>query len=343
MLADLSFLHSSKNLLAFSHGVDSTALFYLLLERNVPFDLAMVDYGMRPEAAEEIAAAKALARRHGKRLHLANAPQFDGDFECRARRWRYEYFESLIEEFGYDTLLTAHQLDDRLEWLMMRLMRGAGALELAGMEAESLRRTPGGKAYRLLRPLLERSREEIEAYLLERGVEYFRDASNFWGANERSRLRPLLSSMMQEHARGIRRSFEYLERDREAIRSLWETLHAQTELRILHLKTPSVASRAADAALKELGYLLSAAERRRIDGGKSLVAGRHWAIERSGELLAIAPYLQGVTLPKAFREQCRKLRIPPKIRPYLFREGIDPESLQRSIDRREKTPPGDSS
>ncbi|NLN13488.1 MAG: tRNA lysidine(34) synthetase TilS, partial [Arcobacter skirrowii] len=47
MNLDFSEIKSSKNLLAFSAGVDSTALFFLLLNSNIPFDIAIVDYNIR--------------------------------------------------------------------------------------------------------------------------------------------------------------------------------------------------------------------------------------------------------------------------------------------------------
>ena len=54
-------LKSGRNLLAFSHGVDSTALFYLLDEAGVKFDLAIVDYNVRAQSKDEIALARDLA------------------------------------------------------------------------------------------------------------------------------------------------------------------------------------------------------------------------------------------------------------------------------------------
>ena len=47
MNLDFSAIKNQKNLLAFSAGVDSTALFFLLLEQNIPFDIAIVNYNIR--------------------------------------------------------------------------------------------------------------------------------------------------------------------------------------------------------------------------------------------------------------------------------------------------------
>ena len=61
---------SSNNLLAFSAGVDSTALFFWLVEKNIPFDIAIVNYHTRPTSNEEVAYAKELAKSLIKKFML---------------------------------------------------------------------------------------------------------------------------------------------------------------------------------------------------------------------------------------------------------------------------------
>ena len=60
--SSLNLLKSKKNLLAFSAGVDSTALFFLLNDSNIDFDIAIVDYGLREQSKNEVAHAKNLAK-----------------------------------------------------------------------------------------------------------------------------------------------------------------------------------------------------------------------------------------------------------------------------------------
>jgi tRNA(Ile)-lysidine synthase len=327
LLLHRELLRSGRNLLAFSHGLDSTALFYLLEEERVDFDLALVNYGLRPEADEEEAAARLLAERHGKRIFTVRAPRWKSGFEAQARKFRYDFFERVMAEEGYDQLLTAHQLNDRLEWMLMRLRRGAGTVELAGMRSLERRESRYGNTYRLIRPLLEIPRRELEHYLRTRGHTWHRDPGNEDGSNERSGVRPLAEALLAGEEAGVVRTFRYLEADRTLIGSGWRVLAEREALRVLELSSSVYASRAADAVLKELGYLLSAEERERIDRGESLVAGRRWAVELRGNRLYIAPYLPGLTVPKRFREACRRLGIPPKIRPYCFDAGIEPGKL----------------
>lgn len=63
-------INTSKNLLAFSSGVDSSALFFILLENNIPFDLAIVNYNTREESKNEIAYAKELTEKYNKKNFL---------------------------------------------------------------------------------------------------------------------------------------------------------------------------------------------------------------------------------------------------------------------------------
>ena len=62
--SSLEKLLNSKNLLAFSAGVDSTALFFILLQNNINFDIAIVNYNIRKQSKEEVEYAQELAHKH---------------------------------------------------------------------------------------------------------------------------------------------------------------------------------------------------------------------------------------------------------------------------------------
>jgi tRNA(Ile)-lysidine synthase len=314
---------TGKNLLAFSAGIDSSALFFLLIEHNIPFDIALVNYGTRANADKEELHAKALAKKYDLLCHTVKAPKFTSHFEKNARAFRYTFFETLIKEYGYDTLLTAHQLNDQLEWLLMRLTKGAGVSELIGLEPVSRR-----NGYTLLRPLLEQSKEELLHYLQSNNHPYFIDESNSDEKYERNRFRKEFSDpLMAKYSEGIKRSFEYLRKDKESLEKGFEVVYSKKALRVIKLHNPSAKAKAADLALKESGYLLSASQRQQIEKEESLVIGGKWAIVLQGDLLYIAPYCT-VDMPKKFKEQCRILKLPSKIRAYCFKENINPASFR---------------
>ena len=320
---DLPHLKGKKNLLAFSAGVDSSALFFLLLEHQIKFDIAIVDYAVRKESKEEVAHAKALAKQHKLFCHSIKAPLFSTHFEKQARTFRYEFFESLITIEGYDNLLTAHQLNDQLEWFFMRLTKGAGVSELLGLEPVTPKEN-----YTLIRPLLEYSKEELLHYLKAHDYPYFIDESNSDEKYERNKFRKAFADpLMAEYKEGIKRSFDYLRKDKESLEKAFEIIYSEKELRVIKLHNLSVKVKAADLALKELGYLLSASQRQEIEKEDSLVIGGKWAVELQEDTLYIAPY--SITdMPKAFREECRVLKVPAKIRAYCFEENTNITSFR---------------
>ena len=65
----LKTLKQTKNLLAFSGGGDSVALFFLLLQNDIEFDIAIVDYGVREQSILEVEYAKELAATHNKKCY----------------------------------------------------------------------------------------------------------------------------------------------------------------------------------------------------------------------------------------------------------------------------------
>ena len=317
-----SFLIHKKNLLAYSAGVDSSALFFLLLENNIKFDIAIVDYDIRAQSKEEVAHAKALAKQHKLFCHHITAPKFDVHFEKQARDFRYAFLESLVNTEGYDNILTAHQLNDQLEWLLMRLTKGAGISELLGLEPISKREN-----YTLVRPLLPYAKEELLSYLKENDFPYFIDASNSDEKYERNKFRHQFSdALITKYKDGIARSFEYLRKDKASFESNFETVYTEKSLSVIKLHALSSKVKATDLSLKKLGYLLSAPQREEIEKENSLVIGGEWAIEYQNNLLYIAPYVTA-EMPKEFKEKCRVLKIPTKIRPYLFKEDINIQKL----------------
>ena len=317
---DIEEIKKEKNLLAFSAGVDSSALFFLLLEHNIKFDIALINYGLRDQAKEEEAHALALAKRYNLKAHIAHAPTFKNNFEKNARDFRYAFFDKLME--NYDNLLTAHQLNDQLEWFLMRLTKGAGVNELIGVERVSKR-----KDYKLIRPLLEYSKEELLAYLKQHQHPYFIDESNFNDKYERNIFRDKFANeLIENYKDGIVRSFNYLKEDKKILMKGYREIFHHKQLYILEVESSTILPRIVDKYLKKLGYLLSASQRNELTQESSIVFGGLWAVEVNENRVYIAPYKR-VSMSKKFKEQCRVFKIPSKIRPYLYEKNIEPTAL----------------
>ncbi len=316
----LRALREKKNLLAFSAGVDSTALYHLLKREKIDFDIALVNYKTRPQSDEEMQYAQQLAGRDGKNAHILEYPLQGSDFEQRARTVRYRYFESLIKECGYDNLVTAHQLDDLLEWGLMQLCKGCGVAEFVGMEP--LQRREG---YSLVRPLLFVPKAALLHYLENEGIRYFVDESNFQSRHTRNLFRHEAARFLMESCpEGIARSFRYMLEDKKALLPEPDIRFHHGDLVCFRRPESSTAAiRQTDRLLKERGYLLSSAQKREIMRQKSAVVGGEWAVVIEERDIWIAPYRKGV-MPKSFKEACRRARVPKLMRPYLFEtEGLE--------------------
>lgn len=314
----IEILKNSSNLLAFSAGVDSTALFFLLLEREVEFDIAIVDYQKRDSSKEEVSYAKELANRFGKKIYLHSCKIEGGNFEKRARDERYNFFKSLIKKHDYQNLITAHQLNDKLEWFLMQLLKGAGLIEILGFEEIEEREN-----YNIIRPLLNTSKDELLEYLKKRQIRYFIDETNVDHRYRRNLIRDKFSNTLLDLGKdGIIKSFSYLQVDKELIFE-YETKRIED---LIIIKRSKDFIRGVDKALKSLGYLLSKAQRDEIKREVDMVIGTRFVVAFSKEYIYISPYIKDV-MPKEFKELCRIFNIPPKIRPYIYKKRIDLNSL----------------
>jgi tRNA(Ile)-lysidine synthase len=217
MLAN-NCITTTNNLLAFSGGVDSTALFFLLLEQNIPFDIAIVNYHQRKQANEEVAYAKELAKKYDKKCFVADFEE-DKFSEKSARDFRYNFFDTLIEQNNYDSLITAHQLNDKLEWFFMQLSKGAGLNELNGLEELSYRNN-----YIVYRPLIKIQKNELLEYLEVKNIKYFMDETNSDSKYKRNHFRKEFSDkFLAEYSVGVIKSFEYMQNDIDTLNNLYTT------------------------------------------------------------------------------------------------------------------------
>ena len=251
MILDFSRIKNSKNLLAFSGGVDSSALFFLLLNHKIDFDIAIVNYNTREQSKDEIAYALNLAKEYKKEIFIKDVKlENSSNFEKNARDIRYIFFEQIIKENSYETLITAHQLNDRLEWFLMQLSKGAGLVELFG-----IREFEEKKDYKIFRPLLNVSKDELENYLKENKIKYFIDNSNIDEKYKRNYFRHNFSDkFLNEFKSGIKNSFSFLEDDLNSLNLKLDPLITLEELEVFeNLEDDNLNLRVIDKSLKRRG------------------------------------------------------------------------------------------
>ena len=321
---ELERLKSGKNLLAFSAGVDSTALFFLLVERNIPFDLAIVDYNLRDQSKAEVAYAKELAKRFGKEIFLHEVHLTPPSIEAKARAIRYSFFKSVMKQHGYQYLITAHQLDDQLEWFFMQLGKGAGLVEAIGMESITQR-----GEITIIRPLLLTPKKELLRYLQQKGIKYFVDQSNKDPQFFRNQIRQKYASpFMGEFTQGVAKSFYYLMQDRDFLLQHLKIFNLQKLYICKNLGDEYSNKRAFDRLFKRLGYLLSTKQKEQIITQKNGVIASKWAFATTKHYLFASPYVK-ITLDKKKREQLRLAKVPVPIRGYVATSKIPLTELEK--------------
>ncbi|MBI5267112.1 MAG: tRNA lysidine(34) synthetase TilS [candidate division Zixibacteria bacterium] len=167
-------------LIGLSGGPDSVALLHLLTRVRKPMSLTLhavyLNHGLRPRSAiREEEFCRRLCARWKVPLTIIreNVPALARSgkmgFEEAAREVRYRHFERLAAELNCNRIALGHQQDDQVETILFRILRGTGRPGLLGIPARR------GK---IIRPLIDITRDQILAYLSARKIGYCEDRSN---------------------------------------------------------------------------------------------------------------------------------------------------------------------
>ncbi len=184
---------SASFAIAVSGGGDSMALLRWMQGAYAGRITALtVDHGLRAESAAEAAQVAqwcaALQVPH-RTLRWEHGPIISGNIQAQARAARYDLMRRWCESAQVPYLLTAHNRDDVVETLLMRLARGAGVRGLGTMPAvRALSPT-----VTLLRPLLHLSHAALLEELRACGQQWIEDPSNQNAIFDRVKMRQLLS------------------------------------------------------------------------------------------------------------------------------------------------------
>jgi tRNA(Ile)-lysidine synthase len=191
-------------LVLLSGGRDSTCLLDVALRLARPESVAAlhVNYGLRPEAADDEAHCRALCEELGVALDIEHPqrPEDAGNLQAWARDVRY----AAAARRG-TTVAAGHTASDQAETVLYRLAASPGRRALLGMAP---------REGSLVRPLLGVTRDETAAYCRERGLAWREDASNASDAYARNRVRnelvPALRSLHPAAEENVRRTAEIL-------------------------------------------------------------------------------------------------------------------------------------
>jgi tRNA(Ile)-lysidine synthase len=188
---------------AVSGGADSTALLHLLTELasdwKLPLTVLHLNHHLRGNDSDQDAF---FVQQVATRLDLpclvehASLDPSAGNLEEAARHARYDFFGRAMRQHSLARIAVGHTLSDQAETVLFRAIRGAGITGLAGIWPV----TPEG----IVRPLIELTRDEVEAWLQEHRIHWREDSSNRDRRFARNRIRhDLLPVLRQDWNPGV--------------------------------------------------------------------------------------------------------------------------------------------
>lgn len=193
--------------LGVSGGADSLCALDCLQRLGYKVVVAHLDHGLRRGAWREAEHVLAIARdaQLPAVIERQDVRAYAGpgrSLEEAARVVRYTFLARVAREQELAVIATGHTADDQVETILMHLLRGAGPSGLAGMRPSTdlggWVDIPDSGGLRLVRPLLETTRQATEGYCRENGLHPVLDRSNRDRRFFRNRIRMELVPLLEE-------------------------------------------------------------------------------------------------------------------------------------------------
>ena len=200
----------STLLLAISGGQDSMALLGLLrdLRRQHRWTLHLWhgNHGWHPESERTASELAGWCRTQQLPLLISTSTSATTGSEARARQWRYDELHQACQQINHNsdrdpcrTVVTGHTASDRAETLLLQLSRGTDLAGLGSLRWERALRGDETDEIRLVRPLLQFSRDDTAAICSDLQLPIWQDPSNSDRRFARNRIRlevlPLLETL----------------------------------------------------------------------------------------------------------------------------------------------------
>lgn len=220
------FDESSRLLVALSGGADSVALLRILIRLGYKCSAAHCNFHLRgSESLRDETFCRDLCEDLGIELFVKHfqtseyATRNGISIEMAARELRYEWFKQLCLSENLDFVVVAHHRDDSVETVLLNLIRGTGIAGLTGINP---------KTDKVVRPLLNLSRENILLYLNELGQSYVTDSTNLEDAYVRNKIRLKILPLLQEINPSICESISSTAQHLRGVESIYDEVIRQS-------------------------------------------------------------------------------------------------------------------
>jgi len=190
-----------------SAGPDSMALLYILseLRKKINFKLvvAHVNHNVRKESFEEEEFLSNYCREHDIIFESMIIEKYgDDNFHNEARNIRYNFYRSLINKYSANYLMTGHHGDDLIETILMRIVRGSTIKGYSGFN-----KIVDMKSYKIVRPLIYLTKDELEEFDKLNNIPYRIDKSNFKDVYTRNRYRKYILPALKKEDKDVHKKF----------------------------------------------------------------------------------------------------------------------------------------
>ena len=195
--------NGEKVVLAVSGGPDSICMLDILndikndetIDINFEIVVAHVNHMIRKEAEEDEKYVKKYCEEkqiefYSKSIDvqkMANNNKIG--LEEAGRKARYDFFDEILEKTNAQKIAIAHNKNDKVETVLMHIIRGSGINGLKGIEPER------GK---YIRPIIECERNEIEEYCTQKNLQPRIDKTNFENIYTRNKIRNVIIPYIKE-------------------------------------------------------------------------------------------------------------------------------------------------
>ena len=189
-----------KIVIGVSGGPDSISMLNILNEIKEEFQIelyvAHINHMIREEAVDDEKYVQSYCEKNGIQCYVKriDVQQFANTYkigtEEAGRKVRYDFFEEVMQNVGANKIGIAHNKNDKIETIIMNLLRGSGLSGLKGIEPI--------RDNKYIRPLIECDRQEIENYCEQHQLEPRIDKTNFENDYTRNKIRNIIIPYIKE-------------------------------------------------------------------------------------------------------------------------------------------------
>ena len=187
-----------------SAGPDSMALLHMLQNNlNCILVCAHINHNVRTQSIEEEKYLKEYCQKRNIIFESMKIESYiQNNFENEAREKRYKFYEELLHKYNSHNLFLAHHGDDLIETIFMKIVRGSNLEGYAGIKTYSYLEN-----YKIIRPLLSLTKEDILQYNKENKIKYYIDITNENTTYTRNRYRKNILPFLKQEDKDVHLKF----------------------------------------------------------------------------------------------------------------------------------------